>query len=256
MLDTDTIFDRLIDTGGLLALGVLGGFVGDLGLIIGGFVGDLGLGLIIGGFVGVGVWPVLCIFGDELLGILGFDEAEANGHIRAFFWSVDVKEGGDESPITCSSDGTPVRYPSGTTTPEELTPSDLVLLEMTSESNVGIKTRVLAEKLHGGVRTLVNAPPSQRIERVLATALLANEEAGAIRLEMVKEKVVKKEAFFLFFPTSKTETIHCFIQAVVLGHAPSGLSAALNPSYANTAPCRTSSTTGLAKRCLNLEGPQ
>ena len=106
--------------------------------------------------------------------------------IRTFFWGIGVDacngcgQEVDRKLITCSNCGTPVRHPLGRT-PEELTPSDLVLLEMMPRSN---------KELHGVVRVQVDDPPSAGIERLLATALLANEEAGALRLEMVKKKVV------------------------------------------------------------------
>ena len=109
---------------------------------------------------------------------------------------------------TCSNCGTPVRYPLGTR-PQELTPSDLVVLEMMPRRN---------EELHGVVRVQVDDPPSAGIERLLATALLANEEAGALRLEMVKEKVFKKEVFFGVFTT--LETTPSFLRAVEVGNTP------------------------------------
>ena len=80
----------------------------------------------------------------------------------------------------CSNCYTPVRYPLGTT-PGELTPSDLVLLEMMPWSN---------KELHGVVEVVVDDPPSAGIEGLLATALLANEEAGVLRLDIANEKVV------------------------------------------------------------------
>ena len=69
----------------------------------------------------------------------------------------------------------------GTTTPGKLTPSDLVILKRTPWST---------EELNGVVRVQVKNPDASddAIESALATALLANEEAGALRLEAVQEK--------------------------------------------------------------------
>ncbi len=87
----------------------------------------------------------------------------------------------DRKLFTCSNCGTLVRYHLGTT-PQELTPSDLVVLEIMPRSN---------EELHGVVRVQVDGEPSFGIGRLLlATALLANEAVGALRLEVVKERVV------------------------------------------------------------------
>ena len=86
--------------------------------------------------------------------------------IRTFFWAIGVED-------------SPVRYLLGTK-PEELTPSDLVFLEMMPRSK---------ENLHDVVRVQVDDVSYISIVRLLATALLASEEAGALRLEMVKEKV-------------------------------------------------------------------
>lgn len=113
------------------------------------------------------------------------------GVIRTFLWDVGVDDGPeasckgcdqevDRKLDTCANCGTPVRYPLGAM-PKKLTPSDLVVLEMMPRST---------GKLQGVVRVNVDDPPTSGIERLLATALLANEEVGALLLEVVEGKVV------------------------------------------------------------------
>ena len=67
----------------------------------------------------------------------------------------------------------------GTTTPGELTPSDLVVLRRRHWSK---------EELNGVVRVQIENLPHEVIKAALASAVLANEEAGALRLEMSQEK--------------------------------------------------------------------
>lgn len=89
------------------------------------------------------------------------------------------------------------------------TPSDRFLLEMLARS----------KKERGGLSQIkVNYPSSRGIIRLLATALLAIEEPGATRLEMVEEEEVEKKMFFDLFSISKT--IPSFLRAIELETSP------------------------------------
>ena len=142
-------------------------------------------GAIFGGIIGVAMVTVIFVY------VLAVPFWIVYWIVVGIRWAIGVDDGGkatckgcgqevDRKLTTCANCGTPARNSLGTT-PKELTPSDLVLLEMTPKRN---------EELPGVDQVQVDDPPSAGIERLLATALLANEEAGAFRLEMVKEKVV------------------------------------------------------------------
>ena len=157
--------------------GIPGGIVrGFMGAFMGGFVGGFLGGAIVGarggggggasGIVGAISGAIVgCFMGGFFVPCLLFEViGHVIGRIRALFWAIGVDV-----------------YPLGRKTPGELTPSGLLLLEMMPRSN---------NELHGVVRVRVDDPPSAGIERLLRTALMANEEAGALRLVMVGKKVV------------------------------------------------------------------
>ena len=150
-----------------------GGFLGALGVgaIVGAITSREGIGDAIGGFFAGGFLGYTVVAGFFIALVLvpflgaivvaGFFIAK----VRTFFWGIGVEDGGkatcngcgqevDCKLITCSNCGTPVRYPLGTT-PKELTPSDLVLLEIVPRSN---------KEPHGVVRVQVDDPPSAGIE--------------------------------------------------------------------------------------------
>ena len=159
--------------GGFFAGGFLGALGGGpiVGAIVGAITSREGIGDAIGGFFAGGFLGYTVVAGFFIALVLvpflgaivvaGFFIAK----VRTFFWGIGVDDGGkatcngcgqevDRKLITCSNCGTPVRYPLGTT-PKELTPSDLVLLEIVPRSN---------KEPHGVVRVQVDDPPSAGIE--------------------------------------------------------------------------------------------
>jgi hypothetical protein len=63
---------------------------------------------------------------------------------------------------------------------EKLTPSDLILLK-------AMPTHLM--EVDGVVRVVVKDPPDEVVRRAVATAFLANEEAGHLRMEIIHRKV-------------------------------------------------------------------
>ena len=87
-----------------------------------------------------------------------------------------------------------------------LTPSDLVFLKAMPRWN---------RELNGDPQVEVESPPKETIEKALAAAILANEEAGVLRLDVVEEKVQRQKVFFGLF--TSTTTTPSYLQAVRVG---------------------------------------
>ena len=150
--------------------------------IAGGIDGVILAGVVVGGasFIGGAI-------GGAIVG------AAIGWIISAFLWRIGVHEDEadcswcgqelDPTLYVCPSCATPVKYQWGKA-PLNLTPSDHVFLDMVPRKNKEDNGRswVEAEVPYGGF--------ANRLYQVLATAILANEAAGAIGLEMAKGKLV------------------------------------------------------------------
>ena len=156
----------------VISLAIVGGIAGAILAVAAGGDGGAFFG---GGFLGAIVGAVI------------------GGTISAFLWSIGVHEDEadcsgcgrelDPTLYVCPNCATPVKHQWGKA-PVELTPSDHVLLDMVPKKSKEENGRSWVE---------VGVPPgvsTDQLNRVLATALLANEEAGAIRLKMAKGKLV------------------------------------------------------------------
>ena len=191
---------------GVLVVGIVGAFVGvfvdsavtdaaftgaNAGFIAGFFgapavVVGIGLGItgrhggipivLAGFFVGAIVGPIMAVGAPIPIFFIGVYGIAVR--TRTFLWSIGVYES-----------GATVSYPQATK-PKDPTPSDLLFLELAPSSN---------RESHGVVRVHVDGPPtppswpesSHKIVKLMATAILANEEAGTLRLEMVNEEAPK-----------------------------------------------------------------
>ena len=135
---------------------------GDGGAFVPGAIG----GAIVGSVIGL-------ILSDFLWRIgLHVEEADCSGCGREL----------EPTLFVCPGCATPVKYQWGKA-PVELTPSDRVLLDM-------VPRKTKEENGRCWVEVEVPSGSTNQPNRVLATALLANEEAGAIRLEMAEGNLV------------------------------------------------------------------
>jgi len=113
---------------------------------------------------------------EELLQVMERGPCESTSRNGAVTYPHGLRERG---PIPNRGITTPEKVESeGYVTPGELTPSDLIFLSLMPS---------FRKEVYGGFRVQLSSPPSCEtiIEATLATALLANEESGAIRLEVV-----------------------------------------------------------------------